>query len=641
MFPETRFPFVLGLVTLVLAPMAPAEELLPEGEVPSVRLVNEAAEDGAVSPSYAALRPGDSASYLFCGEGQLSIASRAALDDGAGKARYAFDLDLDGAPAPREISHRAYAVSSLRFEGSLDRDGFESSSAAASLRRQRVAVARGCHRAELTLARSTAPAVGVRVTFRSKDDTKRAFGAAGLTGGRAVDVRVSKKTTPYRAADLGESLELTVDGPAWVRLLTRPIGVDEAATFNVVVERDGDPFRSIRIDNAPSRRARLVGEKHLRLGVAREVVFAAESGRSTYAISGADGALAVRAQVAPRDPAKLIPGEVRPSWSTRARISSYYDSNILRYSDRFIQRFDNGQDPGRFRVESLDDVVHRADLDIDRRFTGYDGQPARFSFGLTHRAYQRNSIKDWTQGRLRLRQNLRGGRSLGLFATSATDFYVRHIRDGDLRGTTADPFQAFEFEKSEVGLRFTQELGASWLLSLDLSQARFRHSENFREFDSEDSKARLRFDHQLTRRTRFSYAVEYTDSDAQGFDEPGETRATSDDTDPTYRQVDLILSARFELPTERRQVIFIQAEAGEREYTTDKLPSVAPLHFNRTDDLFRLFASWDIRLTDRLNLTVFGQLRDRSSTIPDDLDVGDVKNYDQYEAGVRLTARFD
>ncbi|MEM9555717.1 MAG: hypothetical protein AAGC60_15795 [Acidobacteriota bacterium] len=635
------------ILTLLGPSQAPCEELLPDEAVATMGF-----RSGDGEPrGYTRLAPGESASYLFCGEGELTLSSRAMLPDGARTARYFLELRLDGASAVRELAYRSFAVDDAFFELSESQDGRRGGSRgadrrlrAASLRRSTLEVARGCHTLELELTSASTPAVGVRLRFDADPTTKRRFGPATLVGGHDAEVVVRETRTPYRALGRGERAELVVEGPAWVRLLSRSMSLDEPDAYALVVE-DGDaPYREVRMLNEPSRRARLAEDRRVRLGSADEVVFPVARGRHTLRVGPAgDVALALRAQVASRDPRRPVPGQTRPSWSTRARLSSYYDSNILRYSDRFIQRFDNGQDPGRFRVDSLDDVIQRVDVDVERSFTGLGGRPARVTLGLTHRAYSRNSIKDWSQLELDWRQDLGRGRRVTLFATMATDFYVRHLRDSDLTGDVSgsDPFQAFEFTKSEVGVRYRHELGASWTVTPELAVASLRHSPAFREFDSDNLRTRLRFDQRVGRRLRLSYAVDFTDSSAQGYDEPGETLATSDDTDPSYRQIDLMLAARVQLPTARAQSLFFQAEAGEREYTTSKPQSLAPFHNGRDDELFRVYGAWQIALGARWRLTVFGQFRDRSSSIPEDQDIGLDKNYEQYEAGLRLSARFD
>ncbi len=525
---------------------------------------------------------------------------------------------------------------------------FDQQHRAGALRRASFDLVRGCHTVELSLARATVPAVAVRLAWKAREATRRRWSDARVSaGGRRVPVEVGDSRPPYYLLEAGQPLELTVDGPAWVRLLARPAGFD-GGSYALAVERSprkgargarGRDYRTYRIDTSPSRRARLPSEPNLVVGKANEVVFAVGRDRRRLVLRAAQRLL-VRPQVAERTGDRL-PGSQAPAWTARARLTGFYDDNILRYSEKFIRRFEDGEDPERFRVESLDDTVARADLYLRRGFPGLGGKPAEVGVGVEHWDYQRNDIKDRSRFSAVWQQELRRGRLLSASINFAPSFYVRHIRDSDLTGSgsSADPFQPFEFERAEARIRLSQELGASLTARYHLAAAGFRHTPAFREFDSTNLFGGVRLDQQLSRRVRLSYALEYTDSSARGYDQPGETLETSDDTDPAYRQLDLMLAARFRLPGKRRQLLFLQAESGRREYTTDKPTASAPLHAGREDDLLRLFASWQLDLSKRYRLTVFGQSRERSSTAPIDLDIGVEKDYEQWEAGVRVSAK--
>ncbi len=589
---------------------------------------------------YTRLSKADRASYSFCGQGTLELSSRAVMPNGKRRARYTLHLGLDGSKPARELTYDVDIKPGADFTQAGRRSG------AGALRRLSLDLARGCHTVDLSLAGSTVASVGVRLKWRERSAVKRRWETVELTAA-PVTVVVDDSRTPYYQVAPAETVELTVQGPAWVRVLARPITAGSESSFALDVDRKGKSYRSYVLDSAPSGRARLAERPELPLGRASEVVFAVGRGRQKLQLrSGSDAGVLLRPQVAERDEG-LTPDAVRlglstPGWSVRPRFATYYDDNILRYSDKFIQRFENGEDPGRFRVDSLDDTVYRTDLYITRGFTGIGGRPAGIGFDVEHRAYGSNDIKDWTRWAVAWEQELGRDRQVDVSWIWTPSFYVRHLRDSDLTGAgrTADPFQAFEFEKSEGRIRYFHPIGTALEARYTLGLASFRHSQAFREFDSDNVVGAVRLDHHLTRRFRLSYGVEYTDSQARGFDEDGETLETSDDTDPTYRQLDLMLAARVRLPGNRRPVLFFQAETGQREYTTDKPESLAPLHAGREDDLLRLYASLQLDLSSRYRMAIFAQARTRSSSAPVDIDVGVEKDYDQFETGLRLSARF-
>ena len=44
-------------------------------------------------------------------------------------------------------------------------------------------------------------------------------------------------------------------------------------------------------------------------------------------------------------------------WRINLSLSPYYDSNILKYSEKYIERFKNGEDAGRFHINRIDDLT--------------------------------------------------------------------------------------------------------------------------------------------------------------------------------------------------------------------------------------------------------------------------------------------
>ncbi|MEM6455015.1 MAG: hypothetical protein AAF772_07965 [Acidobacteriota bacterium] len=627
---RVRLALALVIAAACAASAARAEVLVPREAVDAVTL-----RTGSKARAYVPLARDGQLHYAFCGQGTLQILSRALLDADADAARYVLRASIDGARPPQEQRHRAAAVAEASFSGG----GLRGAVRPTPRRRTTLALARGCHTVVLSLPRSSAARVAVRVLWDVEPATRRAWTPVETArGGQAVQLTVGAGRAAYRHLAAGETFAIDVDGPAWVRVLARPIGQRAAMRYALAVAEAGRALRRYQLDGAPSRRARLADGTAV--CAANEVVFAVGPGRHQLRFRTGDALpIALRAETATIDAAAEAAGA---PWRLRARLASYYDDNILRYSQRFIDRFDRGQDPRRFRVESLDDVIQRVDLGLEREIAGWDRRPARVGVDVEHRAYARNDIKDWTRVAATFAQDLGLDRRLTARASWAPDFYVRHLRDSDLTGGTGgtDPFQAFAFDKGEVRLSYRHAPRRPLRFTYHLGWATLRHTDAFREFDSDNLFAGVRLDQRVGRGWRLSYAVEHTESDARGFDEPGETRATSDDTDPTYRQTDLMLAVRYRFDGPRRMTLFLQGEIGLRTYTTDKPERLAPLHAGREDDLLRLYASWQIDLTRRYGLTVFAQLRDRSSSAPIRIDIGVEKDYAQYEIGARLSARF-
>ena len=44
-------------------------------------------------------------------------------------------------------------------------------------------------------------------------------------------------------------------------------------------------------------------------------------------------------------------------WEIRLTLNTIYDNNILKYSTKYIERFQNREDEGRFNINTYDDLI--------------------------------------------------------------------------------------------------------------------------------------------------------------------------------------------------------------------------------------------------------------------------------------------
>src|SRR5574337_325428 len=87
-------------------------------------------------------------------------------------------------------------------------------------------------------------------------------------------------------------------------------------------------------------------------------------------------------------------------------VGPYYDSNILKYSDKYITRFLNVEDQGRFHINRYDDLVvqYAAGLSYTNEFI--KKLPTTVSFDFSYNKYSYNNIKDWLRFSIGLKQNI-------------------------------------------------------------------------------------------------------------------------------------------------------------------------------------------------------------------------------------------
>ena len=479
-----------------------------------------------------------------------------------------------------------------------------------------------------------------------------------IPGADPLAIKTGSQARTYYAARAGEEIEVPFVGPGVIEVLGRALIAPSTGASNSGSARlrwsyrvdDGDLYRSslrkvpakgaamIRLPDGVDLQPGKLGRQRVSVGPGWHILRLKARGH------GSDPVVAWRVRRSDDSEQTAKPSHRPASWAYQLTVEPTYDSNILRYSDRYIDRFENDQDPGRFRIESLDDVVTRADLRLERHFRGFGGRRARAHLSGSTRAYTRNDIKDWSRVELGWRQSLPSRMQLNVVAQWIPEFYIRHQRDSDLRGiaTGSDRFQAFAFEKVSLTTSLRKRLSSEWSGRVELQWSENDYLEGFDEFDDEQFRFALQADQRIGDRWKMTYRYRRTHASAQGFDEPTETRATSDDSDAGFEQDALYWSishtrSRSTLGDDRFR---LDLEVSQRRFTDDRGPIAAPLYAGREDVRWSLGFYYDFPMNEDLTGTAFFKWQQRTAGSDiSPLDLGREKDFEVLTAGFRLSFR--
>ena len=94
------------------------------------------------------------------------------------------------------------------------------------------------------------------------------------------------------------------------------------------------------------------------------------------------------------------------NWEIHLSMGTMYDNNILKYSDKYIDRFINSEDEGRFHISRYDDIVlpYSIGFSYTNKFIG--DLKTILSAGYNSNAYSYNGIKNWGQFNISWRQHV-------------------------------------------------------------------------------------------------------------------------------------------------------------------------------------------------------------------------------------------
>ncbi len=335
-------------------------------------------------------------------------------------------------------------------------------------------------------------------------------------------------------------------------------------------------------------------------------------------------------------------------WQLQYTFASIYDNNILKYSDKYLGRFDAGLDNGRFQVSSAADMVLTNHFLLKKTLYLIKGRKSIPSVELRIRNYPQNPIKNFWSFRIGWRQYIGRSTSFKISFSHMPNFYVKNYRDADWKkivGYSPESFRPFEFSKSEVGLWFRNYFFKKTQTTFYLSYFWYSHSPDFIEYNSDNVLAGFRIKQYVSKKLSVHGGYNFVTSSAKGYDTEGETKTNSDDVDASF--VDHTLYAGLEIGMP--EVFIPQSKLSlttyyhYRIFTTTKSPEIDPLHSGRRDNVVNVVGMYKVKVVKYFEVGgyVAWNLRDSGSAFNENEEAVSIeKDYNQFLLGLRFRFNF-
>jgi len=326
-------------------------------------------------------------------------------------------------------------------------------------------------------------------------------------------------------------------------------------------------------------------------------------------------------------------------------LASTYDNNILKYSEKYLTRFMNGEDEGRFHIKTYDDLILFTSLKMTYTIQIFNKLKTKVNGEISRRSYLVNDIKSWNYFAIGFQQYFTKHASLKLSYSYIPHFYVRHFRDDqwvDVYGYTPETFKPYAFSKDYFGLIFQNTYFKNTRITLSLHYARYYHNQYFTAYDSKDFIYGIKFYQPLHKKFRLKASYHFVTSDAKGYNSAIETPETSQGPDATFEEDRFTLGFLWYLPriSDRSNHIDINFGLLLRYYSSKYPPLVDPLHSGRVDHNYRFTAAYRISLSKAFRLSAYYRLYLRDSdtkALINSWYVSNEKDYSQYHIGIELT----
>lgn len=321
-----------------------------------------------------------------------------------------------------------------------------------------------------------------------------------------------------------------------------------------------------------------------------------------------------------------------------------YDNNVLTQSPDYIAEWTRGGRPERYYLNKSDDLIIAPKLDFaaDRRFFSWGN--TRLRFVVKRYMYTQNPVKTNTDLDWYIRQFFSGGKSLELNYQYAPEQYIRHLGDRTpfADRTVALPSKPFRFTRNVASVQWRHSVNSTFNYStLVIYKCRY-YNKPFMENDIEAWEFRGVLGYRPHRRLRLTFDYSYEYATARAIDTVGETPATSNDGDGSYRRD--LYRVGFDWTTRWARPILDSIDGSwlfmDYYFPTERSMFDDPYHTGRRDKNGRVTLRINRRLTSALRVYASFRYSDRIVESPWPGDITLDKDYTQQRYWLGMTYSF-
>jgi len=449
-----------------------------------------------------------------------------------------------------------------------------------------------------------------------------------------------------------EGVEIPLRGPGvlsgWVRAhLPGPEPADRTVTVRV----KGVPGLGPELVYAFSPSSKWIyedGRKGAPSGGKRFETVQVPAGRHVLKLTPEGGVLLARLtweseNAAAPEARSAAEAEPKNPWKTSVEfgLETIYDDNFLRYSGPFQDELLSGQYPHRFQADRIDSHIIAPSLDVyaQRRFL--DWGSTRFRFQVKRWQYIQGGIKNNTSLDYQVRQFFRGGKSLEIGYNYAPQQYIRELSELPPGSGELDEkiYQEFRYTRNVFNVIWRQKLHDRVNGKLEIFRSLRYYNRPFMENDIKDLGFRLTAYWRPHAEWLVTADYGYTDAPARGYDEVGETRETSDNSDPSFNEdmAQLDVGWRPDWAAAVLDEVSVRVRYEVSWFTSQKELEEDPYHVGRIDRVWQFQFAWDKELPNGVDMQVGWKYARRRVESPWDGDIHEDKDYDQRRYWIGLT----
>jgi hypothetical protein len=301
---------------------------------------------------------------------------------------------------------------------------------------------------------------------------------------------------------------------------------------------------------------------------------------------------------------------LKPEYSAIIGLKTMYNDNLLEYSDYFIEKFVTREDSGRFHINTYDALLIKPSFLFTISLPLFKKKPTQLWGYAAHTFTIRNNKRgDFSSYSFGLNQTISPAIQAELSYSYLPFFYLFHMRDRDytdLMGFTPETFMPLTYSKNKY------EAGVSYkwkTIKLNFTGLRSQYFFNayFTEFDAIEQGYRVNISSRFFKQklsTKFLY--EFSRSMAKGYDEEGETRLNSDESDASNYRNRYGVQLDYSIPKIRKVAtsLSLEIDITKRTYLSENFIERDMFQTGRRDIVANLGVDYKISISKHMVLAL-------------------------------------
>jgi len=319
-------------------------------------------------------------------------------------------------------------------------------------------------------------------------------------------------------------------------------------------------------------------------------------------------------------------------------IRTYFDSNVLNLSAKDIDEFLSGQDPDKYHLKSVDDIVSSFDIEVGFKHNFMMGHTQISKFKFSYDKYWKNGFKDFKFVSFELIQ----------YFSKYVDIRAKYSYYPYIFINTYESY--FDPYYGYHDFTYSKNLVCSGLNIRILDYVEFgynfeytdqNYNDYFPEYDAYNfiNEGWIGFRPMEDSKIKFKYSYIQSIARAEKVYEPGsiEIRDPSYDANIFYTSISFpLFSSRWGVPIR----FFTSFKWENRYFQSPFSPIVDPFHSARKDNIFH-YEGWLIYpIWHLFDFRTFYTYESRKTESPNGTLVSNEKNYITRTYGVSLQVRF-